>query len=286
MTIEAGVPGARSDFEDELVHQHLALVSQMVNQVVGRLPRFVAKDELMSAGMVALVQAARGFDPRRETGFERYACARIRGALLDEMRSRDWASRSVRSRGRRLLGAVEDLGATLGRTPTTAELADHLGVSAESVTATSRDMERARVLSYDGLIADDPELALPAVDQDPETVLVERERRGYLLDGVAALPERLRAVVVGYFFEERTSQELAEQLGVSTSRISQMRTQALLLLREGIQAQLDPAQVVPAASPLVSRRRAAYAAAVAAGSSFRARLAPTPARLRVATAAS
>jgi RNA polymerase sigma factor FliA len=192
----------------------------------------------------------------------------------------------VRSRGRRLLGAVEDLGATLGRTPTTAELADHLGVSAESVTATSRDMERARVLSYDGLIADDPELALPAVDQDPETVLVERERRGYLLDGVAALPERLRAVVVGYFFEERTSQELAEQLGVSTSRISQMRTQALLLLREGIQAQLDPAQVVPAASPLVSRRRAAYAAAVAAGSSFRARLAPTPARLRVATAAS
>ncbi|MEO7443024.1 MAG: sigma-70 family RNA polymerase sigma factor [Acidimicrobiales bacterium] len=282
MQTQAGAPGQRSDLETELVSQHMHLVHQVVNQMVGRLPRFVAKDDLVSAGMVALVQAARRFDEQRETGFERYACARIRGALLDEMRSRDWASRSVRSRGRRLLGAVEDLSASLGRTPTTAELAAHLGVSSETVLTTGRDIERSRVLSYDGLIVNDVELALPASDGDPETVLMERERRAYVLDGVAALPDRLRTVITGYFFEERTSQELADQLGVSTSRISQMRTQALLLLRQGIAAQLDPDQATPVAtSPLVSRRRAAYSAAVAAGSGFRARLTP-----RLAAAAS
>ncbi|MGH9157010.1 MAG: sigma-70 family RNA polymerase sigma factor [Acidimicrobiales bacterium] len=283
METEVGAAGKLSKFETELVQQHLGLVNQVVNQMLGRLPRFVARDDLVSAGMTALVQSARNYDDSRQTGFERYACPRIRGALLDEMRSRDWASRSVRSRGRRLLGAVEDLSADLGRTPTTAELAGHLGVSAESVTAIGRDVERARVLSFDGLLADDPDLVLAAGDADPEAVLVERERRAYVLDGVAALPDRLRTVVVGYFFEERTSQELADELGVSTSRISQMRSQALLLLREAIQAQLEPARVAPATtSPLVTRRRAAYAAAVAAGSGFRSRLIPAPARTRPA----
>lgn len=285
MRLEAGAPVQRSEFEAELVHQHLGLVDQVVNQCVGRLPRFVPRDELVSAGRVALVQAAHSFEVERETGFERYAAARIRGALLDEMRSRDWASRSVRSRGRRLMGAVEDLTGRLGRAPTAAELASHLGISPQSVAAAGHDLEQARVLSYDGLVADDQEPVLPSVHGDPEAVLVERERRAYVLDGVNALPERLRAVVVGYFFEERTSQELADELGVSTSRISQMRTQALLLLRDGIQAQLEPDEPAPArGSALVSRRRAAYAAAVAAGSTFRDRLTPTPDRSRLARA--
>lgn len=284
MRVATGAQGQRTDLETTLVHEHLALVDQVVNRVLGRLPRFVARDELVSAGRAALVQAARNFEVEREIGFERYAVARIRGALLDEMRSRDWASRSVRSRGRRLLGAVDDLTGQLGRTPTTAEIAAHLGVDAASVSATGDDLERARVLSYDGLLADDPDMVVPSTASDPETVLVERERRAYLLDGVNALPARLRAVVVGYFFEERTSQELADELGVSTSRISQMRTQALLLLREGIQAQLEPEQATaPSSSALVSRRRAAYAAAVAAGSSFRDRLG-APAAARVARA--
>lgn len=283
MRLEAGAPGQRSEFEAELVCQHLSLVDQVVNQFLRRLPRFVARDELVSAGRMALVQAARSFEVERETGFERYAAARIRGALLDEMRSRDWASRSVRSRGRRLMGAVEDLTGRLGRTPTTAEIAAHLGVSTESIAGTGNDLERARVLSYDGLVTDDPEMVLPSTETDPETVLVERERRAYLLDGVNALPERLRTVVVGYFFEERTSQELADELGVSTSRVSQMRSQALLLLREGIVAQLDPEEAAPApVSSLVGRRRAAYTAAVSAGSSFRDRLSHAPLGTRLA----
>ncbi len=81
---------------------------------------------------------------------------------------------------------------------------------------------------------------MPADHETPDVVLVERERRAYLLDAVSSLPERLRHVVIGYFFEERPMQELADELGVTESRISQMRAEALVLLRDGLNSQLDP----------------------------------------------
>lgn len=271
----------RSIREDELVHQHLGLVSSAVNSIINRLPRHVDRDELTSAGMSALAQAARAYDESRETGFERFAMARIRGALLDELRQRDWASRSVRTRGRRLLGATEDLTSRLGRSPTTAELAEHLGVTAGAVDAMNNDVERARLVSYDGLVGGAPRLTLHAEALDPEMVLVERERQAYLVDAVAALPRRMRQVVVGYFLEERPSQEIADDMGISTSRVSQIRTEALALLRDGMLANLSPGQPAPAgsaATSLVARRKAAYAVAVGVRSNFKARLsAPVPA---------
>jgi RNA polymerase sigma factor for flagellar operon FliA len=104
---------------------------------------------------------------------------------------------------------------------------------------------------------------------------LERERRSYLIDAVSALPERLRVVIVGYFFEERPMQELADELQVSPSRISQMRAEAVALLKDGMNAHLDPEEATAAApceSPRVARRKAAYVAAVGNGSDFRSRL--------------
>ncbi|MGH9165140.1 MAG: sigma-70 family RNA polymerase sigma factor [Acidimicrobiales bacterium] len=232
----AAITPCRSALEDNLVRQHLGLVTTAVNQMIGRLPRHICRDDLVSAGMAALAQAARSYDETRETGFERHACARIRGALIDELRQRDWASRSVRTRARRLLGATEDLTARLGRVPTDAELAGRLGVTVAGVAAVHCDVERARVLSFDGLVCDDPEVVLPADDRSPELAVIEEERRAYMVDAVATLPTRLRRIIAGYFFEERTSQELADELGVSTSRISQLRTEALGLLRVTMEA--------------------------------------------------
>jgi RNA polymerase sigma factor for flagellar operon FliA len=134
----------------------------------------------------------------------------------------------------------------------------------------------------------DAESFLATPDGGPEDAMVERERRAYLTDAVAALPERLRTVVIGYFFEERSMQDLADELGVSESRVSQLRAEALLLLKDGINSQLDPAAIVPEARPngRVARRKASYYAQVASGSDYRTRLAsqPVPVHEKVALA--
>ena len=253
------ITAERRTTEEQLVREHLPLVQYAVSDMVGRIPRQVPRDDLVSAAMVGLAQAARSFDPERGISFERYASTRIRGALIDELRSRDWASRSVRFKARRMAACVEDL---------TAEL------DATSIDALNEDVHRAVVLNYDSIIAEgDAEDILPADPTSPETVMLDRERTAYLGDAIEALPERLRRVVVGYFFEERPMLEIAEELGVSESRISQMRAEALGLLKEGINSQLEPeAQPADCTSTRVARRKNAYFAAVSGASDWKSRL--------------
>jgi RNA polymerase sigma factor for flagellar operon FliA len=260
--------------EEDLVRQHLPLVHYAVAEVASRVPRHVSRADLVSAGMVGLAQAARSYDPARGIGFDRYAAQRIRGALLDELRSRDWASRSVRAKARTVASATEQLTATLGRTPTNAEVAERTGMDIRAVDDLADDVHRAVVLNYDSLVeSGDGEAVVPADGLSPEASIVERERKAYLVDAVAALPERLRRVVVGYFFEELPMQVLAEELGVSESRISQMRAEALALIQDGMNSQLEPDLVIDERPDgRVAKRKAAYYAQVAQGSDFRARL--------------
>jgi RNA polymerase sigma factor for flagellar operon FliA len=259
---------------DELVREHLPLVGHLVRELIYRIPAHVNRDDLVSAGMIALVTAARGFDPARGTPFGRFAAARIRGALLDELRGLDWASRSVRVRARRLEAAEQELSAALGRTPTSAELAQTLGVSVEEVGAVEGDVQRAVVLSLQGFATGTAEDLVADSTAGPEELLLHRERLGYLADAVAALPERLRAAITGCFLEERPMAAIAVQLGVTESRVSQLRAEALILLREGLNAQLDPALLAKAERPhgCVARRREAYYADVAARGDLRSRL--------------
>jgi RNA polymerase sigma factor FliA len=280
---------ARAETEDQLVREHLPLVQYVVSEIAHRIPSHVSRSDLVSAGMLGLAQAARNYDPDRGIAFDRFASTRIRGALLDELRGRDWASRSVRSRARGLQAASEELTSRLGRPPTTDEVAKELHVPAGTVHKLVDDVHRATVLNYESLVLDgDAESFLATPDGGPEDTLVERERRAYLTDAVAALPERLRKVVVGYFFEERSMQDLADELGVSESRVSQLRAEALLLLKDGMNSQLEPAAVAAEARPngRVARRKASYYAQVAAGSDYRTRLAahPVPVQEKVALA--
>jgi RNA polymerase sigma factor for flagellar operon FliA len=263
---------------DELVRQHLPLVHHVVADMIARVPRHIPRDELTSAALFGLVQAARAYDPGRGVSFDRYARRRMQGALLDDLRSRDWASRGVRAAARKVRSVTDDLTVALGRTPTTSEAGAAAGLSANEVSRLHDDVHRATVLNYDSVFRDSEDCdALSAVEADPGEVILRRERRAYLRDAVAALPERLRVVVVGCFFEERAMLDLARELGVTESRVSQMKAEALGLLREGLDATLDTeAQEEQPASGRVARRKAAYFAAVAAGSSYRDRLDSDP----------
>ncbi|HEY2428354.1 MAG TPA: sigma-70 family RNA polymerase sigma factor [Acidimicrobiales bacterium] len=279
MTTErAEITAEQRQREDGLVRGHLALVGYAVSDIANKVPRHVARADLESAAMEGLAQAARSYDDSRGIAFDRYASTRIRGALLDELRRRDWASRSVRSRARKVNTATDELTVKLGRTPSPDEVAAAAHVDAKVVRAVHEDVYRAAVLNVEALTGTPEGSSLiPADHETPDALLVERERRAYLLDAVTSLPDRLRHVVVGYFFDERPMQELADELGVTESRISQMRAEALVLLRDGLNSQLDP-ELLPEEprSTRVANKRAAFYATIAASSDYSSRLSDKP----------
>ena len=251
------------------------------------MPRHAPRDDLVSAGMIGLAQAARSFDESRGVPFHRYAVTRIKGALLDELRNQDWASRPVRAKARQMDLASERLIVSLGRPPTTAELAQAMGIGVSAVTGLLADLHRATVLNYDGMLPTGVGESMFLVDEhNPEIELLDRERNAYLVDAVKALPARLQTVVIAYFFQDRAMQDIADELGVSESRVSQLRAEALDLLRDGLNSQLDPSDV-PADHPAgrVARRKAAYFAAIAASSTPAERLASEPRRSPAAVCA-
>ncbi len=258
-----------------LVEEHLPLVNHVVFQVAVHFPRHVDRDELARAGALGLVEAAKRYDEARGVPFNRFAAQRIRGAIIDGVRAADWAPRSVRALARRLDQVEQNLASQLGRVPSLSETAAALEISREELDRLRDRLFRSVVLAFDSLVgdADDDELTLVDVLTDrsvmePSEELESRELHAYLRDAVRLLPERHRLVVVGYFIEERTSQDLARFLGVTESRVSQMRTEALNMLRQGIEAQYEPASERVPAEGLVARRRAAYAEAISDASGW------------------
>lgn len=252
--------------EDHLVREHLDLVRKMVHHAATRVPAHVSRDDLLSAGMAALAMAARNFDPTRGVPFDRYAATRIRGGIIDELRSFDWASRPVRTKARALNNVKEELTATLGRTPTPEELADAAGISVATLAHLADDVHRSVVLNYEAILdGGDSDAVLPSAEGDPEEHLLAQERAECVTKAIGALPERLQVVVRGYFFEERTVADIAAELGVTQSRVSQLRAEAMELLRDGVNSQLEPANVTPLRKTTgrVSRRQVAYRAAMA-----------------------
>jgi len=261
---------------ESLVTAGLPLVHYAVSDLAGRVPRHVPRDELVSAGMLGLAQAAKSWDATRGVTFERYARTRIQGALLDELRGRDWASRSVRANARRLRAAEEELTVRTGTAPCAADVGRELGMATKDIEKLNDDIHRATVLHYDAMFIDlDEAPACPVSDDRPLDSLLERELIGYLRDAVASLPERLRKVVVEYFFEERHMQDIAADLGVTESRVSQMRGEAIALLRASIDAfdgHEAPATESTPTGGRAAKRTAAYLAEVAAASDYKMRL--------------
>jgi RNA polymerase sigma factor FliA len=261
------------------IEEHLPLVKHIVFQVAVHFPRHVDREDLARAGALGLVEAARRYDDDRGVPFERFAAQRIRGAILDAVRAADWAPRSVRTLARRLEAAEQRLASQLGRVPNPAEMADELGITRAELDRLQDRMFRSVVLALEHEVTDDSDEDLTLIDvlTDPNSVepleeLETRELLGYLRDAVELLPERQRLVVVGYFLEGKSSQELARFLGVTESRISQLRSEALDMLREGIESQYGADTDAEPATGRVARRKAGYAQAIAGASPWRDRL--------------
>jgi RNA polymerase sigma factor for flagellar operon FliA len=264
-------PNVDGGSEQERITAALPLVQYAVSEVAGRIPAYVDRDDLVAAGMLGLVQAARSWNPDRGVTFERFARRRIRGALLDELRRLDWASRSVRAGARLLQGATDRLSGTSGAAPSSEALAKEVGLSPEAVRRLVADVDRAKVEHLDGLPSPIDPPATGRLEQDPGAGVLQRELLDHLAGAVRCLPERLQKVVVEYYLDQRQMQEIAGDLGVTESRISQMRAEAVALLRSAMQAAFEE---VPAAPPTTGRaaaRTAAYLAEVSSATSCRAR---------------
>jgi RNA polymerase sigma factor for flagellar operon FliA len=262
----------------QLIEQHLPLVRHVVFQVAVHFPRHVDREELATAGALGLVEAARRFDDTRGVPFDRFAAQRIRGAILDAVRAADWAPRSVRTLARRLESVEQKLATDLGRVPSLSETAAALDMKIEDLTKLQDRMFRSVVLALEYEVSDsDEDLTLVDVLSDESTLepseeLEVRELHSYLRDAVKLLPDRHRLVIVGYFLEGRKSQDLAELLGVTESRISQLRSEALVMLRDGIEAQYTEGEDDDATGR-VARRKAGYADAIGEASHWHDRLA-------------
>lgn len=258
---------------EDMIRAAMPLVTHCVASVSARVPSHVRPDELVSAGLLGLAQAAKSWEAERGVPFEHYARQRIKGALLDELRGRDWASRSARHDGRRLRAVTEELTGRLRRAPADTEVAAELGVTPADVVDIRNDLERAVVLHLDGMVDQGVGALSDAPTADPAQQVLGREMNAYLHDAVLALPERLRKIMVEYFFEERPMQEIADELGITVSRVSQLRAQAIRLMREGLEAQFAEAEEAPV-RPLgrAERKRAEYAASIASASTCAARV--------------
>jgi len=235
-----GMSTATAPEIEGLVTEHLPLVGHIARETASRMPRHLGTDDLVGAGSLALVQAAHAYDASLGVPFARFANTRIRGAMIDQMRQRDWASRSLRTRARALAAAAEHLTTALGRAPDDAEVAKAAGLSESEVREVRSGTDRAALLTLDPLANDGEGLGstLPDAAPRPEEALIAAERMGYLRDAIAELPERLRIVVSGYYLQQRPLTEIAEELGVTQSRASQLRSEGLDLLREALEALL------------------------------------------------
>jgi RNA polymerase sigma factor FliA len=272
-------PLSRTEVTD-LIERNLPLVQHVLFQVAAHYPRHADREELAQAATLGLVEAAHRFNPTRGVPFERWVSMRVRGAIVDAARALDFAPRSLRAAARGVEDAHSQLLTRLGRTPSADEVANEMRVPVRDLFELQGRVHRALVLSLDAPCGEEDGDPLTLADGlvetvyvDPSMQLEDRERAAYLRDALALLPKRLQVVVTGYFLLGRSSAQLAEELGVTESRVSQMRSEGLALMRAGIAAQYSDTPVHDdSETGRAANRRADYAAALSSRSTYADRL--------------
>lgn len=228
----SGSPAAR----DLLILHYSHLVKYVVGKLSAGLPSHVDRRDLISYGMLGLIDAIDRFELERGFKFETYAMARIRGAVLDELRHEDWTPRSVRTKARRLAEARSALQQELNRAPTDGEIADILGVEPEEIDRIEARLQRSVTITLDEPASEQRQsladsLADPT-SPTPVEIFESKEMRALLMEAIGPLPERWKLVLTLYYFEGFSLQQIGAVMGVSESRVCQLHNRALRTLRD------------------------------------------------------
>jgi RNA polymerase sigma factor FliA len=235
---------------DRLILTYAPLVKYVAGRLGSGLPAHVDEGDLVSYGLLGLIGAIERYDPARDVKFETYAMARIKGQIIDELRSMDWVPRSVRARARNIERAIGELEARLGRAPTDEEISKKLGITEEELEESLGEIARSSIAALDelwtvsGSGGDQVALIDTIEDEgapDPQGTLSVTEQKEALAEAIQRLPEREKLVVTLYYYEELTLREIGEVLGVTESRVSQLHTKAILRLKAHIASAGAPA---------------------------------------------
>lgn len=230
----------------EFIERHISLVKYVVMRIKAKLPSHIDVDDLISAGVVGLMDAAEKFDPKRGIQFKTYAEMRIKGAVLDELRALDWAPRTMRREIRKIEDVYAELENRLGREPDDEEMAEEMKMDLDEYYQLLGRSKSVSVISFEDLnILGDREgqeilevLSDPSVD-DPFAELNMAEIRDVLTEAIEKLPESERLVLTLYYYEELNMKEIGKVMDKSESRVSQLRTKALVRLRTRLKKALE-----------------------------------------------
>ena len=231
-------PRSRSQqSRDELIMAHLPKVRFIADRIAAKLPPSVERDDLYGAGVVGLIDAVERFDESRGIAFTTFAELRVRGAILDNLRSADWASRTVRRRGREIQAAYSHLEQAKGESVSEAEVAEFMNIPVGELRENLQDIRSLKISTLDER---DQETGLCLADLVPDNslspldALDNKEHKQNLAKAIEKLPERERQVIALYYVEELTMKEIGDVLGVTESRVSQLRSQAIVRMRASL----------------------------------------------------
>ncbi|GEK48854.1 RNA polymerase sigma factor FliA [Halomonas pacifica] len=214
-----------------LVEQYLPVVRRQALALQVRLPAGIELDDLIQAGMMGLLDAMGRYDASAGATFTTFASQRIRGAMIDELRSRDWLPRSVRRNARALDASIRRLEQQLGRPPEEREIAEDLEIDLDTYYQLLGDTNNGHLLPFEELVAEGQEPSAEEEGASPFLALLGGERRERLVAGIEALPEREKLLMALYYQEELNLKEIGAVLGVTESRVCQLHSQAIGRLR-------------------------------------------------------
>jgi len=230
---------------DDLIVKYMGVVRFVAGRMAMHVPSVIELDDLIGWGVLGLLDAVEKFDPEQQIKFSTYATIRIRGAILDEIRSLDWAPRSLRAMARKIGQARDTLRHQRGEEPSSGAVADALGLPEEQVEDTMAQLQTAQVLSLDDYLpAEDrgearkADLIQDPAGKSPETEAQALERQEKLVEAILGLPDQQQKVLNLYYYEELTLKEIGAVLEVSESRICQIHGAALKKLRQAVRVEL------------------------------------------------
>ena len=229
---------------EQVIREYAPMIKYVANRIALRLPPHVEIDDLISVGVLGLMDAIEKYDPNRGAKFKTYAEFRVRGAILDELRSMDWVPRSIRQKASAMDSVIEKLKAKLGRVPEDEEIAAEMGLSLDEFFERLQQTQNMPVLSLEDLgiskESGEQQSLLDCLagkgDSDPQTTFRLNELKEIIAKAIDTLPEKERLMISLYYYEELTMKEIGEVLGITESRVSQIHSKAVFRLRTKLRA--------------------------------------------------